>query len=219
MLFSSRSHHPRHAPNGAAHQERINCPDMLALVAFSERATILSSFAGAFDAKFAAAVQQLPAVAGKGSTTNITAGLRAANDLIARMPHGLRRRIWLLSDGGANVEVDGLWQQVARAATQRCNINTIGFGNHGEFDEALLQRIAAATHNGRYCEATTIAALGQAFRRAAGQGRSVRHRGEATVFCIDASASMTSPMEGSTRIEAVRAAMNSLVVWKQSNWS
>ena len=219
MLFSSRAHHPRHAGNGVVDAGRIHCPDMMALVAFSESATTLSPFAGAYDGKFAAAVQQLPAVAGRGGTTNMTAGLRAANDLIARMPRGLRRRVWLLSDGGANVEVDGLWQQVTRAAAQHCNINTIGFGNRGEFDDQLLRRIAGATHNGKYCEATTIAALGQAFRRAAGQGHAVNHRGEATVFCIDTSASMTSPMEGRTRIAAVRNAMNDLIVWKQANWS
>jgi Mg-chelatase subunit ChlD len=192
---------------------------MLALVAFSEGATTLCSFTGAFDAKFAAAVQQLPAVAARGGTTNLTAALRTANDLIMRMPPGLRRRIWLLTDGHANVEVDGLWHQVTRAASQRCNINTVGFGARGEFDEPLLRRIAGATHNGRYCEATSIAALGQAFRRAAGKGCSLNHKGEATVFCIDASASMTTTMEGRTRIEAVRAAMNNLIVWKQANWS
>lgn len=220
MLFYSKPNNSHHTGNGAATRTGgIRCPDMLALVAFSEQATVLSSFVGAFDGKFVTAVQQLPDAASRGGTTNITAGLRAANDMIARMPRGLRRRVWLLSDGGANVEVDGLWQQVHRATTQYCNINTIGFGDPGEFDEQLLKRIAGATHNGRYFEATTVAALGQAFRRAAGHAHPNNHRGETTVFVIDASGSMTSPMEGRTRIDVVRNAMNDLLRWKQANWS
>lgn len=220
MLFFSKPDTRRHnAITPSQHSRGIRCPDMLALVAFSEKATVLSSFVGAFDAGFAGAVQKLPEAARHGGMTNMTAGLRAANDMISRMPRGLRKRIWCLSDGGANAEVEGLWREVNRAVSQWTNINTIGFGNRGEFDEDLLKRIAAATHNGRYFEATTVAALGQAFRRGSGHPRPNGHRGEATVFVIDASASMTDAMEGSTRIEVVRNAMNDLVRWKQANWS
>lgn len=222
MLFYSKRNnsHNHHTGNGVStHSGEIRCPDMLALITFSEGAAVLSPFVGAFDSKFVKAVKELPDAARRGGMTNMTAGLRAANDMISRMPRGLRKRIWCLSDGGANAEVEGLWREVNRAVSQWTNINTIGFGNRGEFDEDLLKRIAAATHNGRYFEATTVTALGQAFRRGSGHPRPNGHRGEATVFVIDASASMTDAMEGSTRIEVVRNAMNDLVRWKQANWS
>jgi Mg-chelatase subunit ChlD len=219
MLFRSHSSSGSPARSNGAATTLTHCPDMLSLVGFSNHASVLSPFVGAFDGRFAKAVQRLPETAAHGSMTNITAGLRVANDLLSRMPTGLRRRIWLLSDGGANEEVNGLWSQVHRAKAQRTNINTIGFGNRGEFDEDLLKRIAATTHNGRYFEATTIAALGHAFQHGKGRSRPVHHRGEATVFVIDCSASMTELMEKRKRIDVVRAAMHDLILWKQATWS
>ncbi|MEZ2145350.1 VWA domain-containing protein [Bradyrhizobium sp. DN5] len=224
MLFFNRSSTAPASSNRAPVAQRrtpqpaIRCADLVALVVFNDHGKVLNGFISAFDGSFAKAVQALPnAVCG--SWTNIADGLSVANDLLGRMPRGLRRRIWLLSDGCANPHNNAIWDEVARARAQWTNINTIGFGNPHEFDRDLLARIADATHNGHYYEATTVAALGQAFRRAASSRKGTNHRGEATVFCIDTSGSMTAAMEGQRRIEAVRDALNSLLVYKQKMWS
>lgn len=203
----------RHDPKPA-----IRCADMVALVVFNDRGKALSGFVSAFDGTFARVIQTLPGAV-SGTSTNLTDGLRVANDLVGRMPGGLRRRIWLLTDGQANNEADAIWREVSRAKQQRTNINTVGFGNPHEFDRDLLVRIAAATHNGRYHEATTVAALGQAFRRGTSSRPGAQHKGEVTVFCIDTSGSMMSAMGNQRRIEAVRDALNGLLIYKQKMWS
>jgi Mg-chelatase subunit ChlD len=195
----------------------IHCADMLALVVFNDNAKSIGGFVSAHDTAFIKAVHALPSAVG-GSTTNITAGLRVANDMLARMPHGLRRRIWLLTDGHAKCEVAGIWKEVHRAKAAYTNINALGIGDPDEFDRDLLMRIAGATHRGRYYEPQTIAALGCAFRD--GAARKVSHKGEATVFVIDASGSMVlGKMGDKTRIEAVREAMVALVNYKRQMWS
>jgi Mg-chelatase subunit ChlD len=222
MLFSLRT--PTSASQSSmsrppVRHEGIRCADMLSLVGFNDNANVLSPFVSAFDANFVKAVMGLPAAV-SGCSTNITAGLRLANDLIGRMPRGLRRRIWLLTDGGANAEIDGIWRQVERARQQYTNINTIGFGDAGQFDKDLLTRVADATHNGKYFEATTINALGATFQHAAGHRPRTNHRGEATAFVIDCSGSMVIfSMGGRKRIEVVRDAMTDLLRYKQAVWS
>jgi Mg-chelatase subunit ChlD len=224
MLFFNRlptntaSPNPTPAAQRKSLQPAIRCADLVALVAFNDQGKVLRRFVSAFDSAFAKAVQALPSAV-DGSWTNITDGLRVANDLLGRMPRGLRRRVWLLSDGCANPANNAIWDEVARARAQWTNINTVGFGNPHEFDRGLLARIAGQTHNGRYYEATTVAALGQAFRCATSSSKGAIHRGEATVFCIDTSGSMSAAMEGQRRIEAVRDALNSLLIYKQKMWS
>ena len=222
MLFSLRTPTPSFQSSKSrppVRHEGIRCADMLSLVGFNDNAKILSPFVSAFDANFVKAVLGLPAAV-SGSSTNLTAGLRVANDLIGRMPKGLRRRIWLLTDGDANAEIDGILRQVERARQQYTNINTIGFGDPGQFNKGLLTAIASATHNGKYFEVTTINALGATFRRAAGHQPRTNHRGEATAFVIDCSGSMViCSMGGRKRIEVVRDAMTDLLHYKQSNWS
>jgi Mg-chelatase subunit ChlD len=228
MLFFNRTQtqaqppQPPLSPKPSRPYREIRCPDMLSLIGFNDDAKMLSPFVSAFDAGFVKAVQGLP-MAVTGSATNMTAGLRLANDLLARMPKGLRRRIWLLSDGGGNHPEDlagGITRQVTRAREQYTNINTIGFGDPGQFNKELLGCIAAATHNGKYFEATTVHALGTTFRRAAGRDRNAAHRGEATVFVIDCSGSMAVyQMGGRQRIEVVRDAMIDLLRYKQAVWS
>ncbi len=222
MLFSLRTPAPASRyphPRPPVRQEGIRCPDMLSLVGFNDNAKVLSPFVSAFDAGFVKAVQGLPSAVG-GCSTNLTAGLRVANDLLGKMPKGLRRRIWLLTDGDANAEIDGITHQVARAGQLRININCIGFGDPGQFNKELLTRIAAATHNGKYFEVTTISALGATFRRAAGHRSHTNHRGEATAFVIDCSGSMViCRMGGRQRIEVVRDAMADLLHYKQAVWS
>jgi Mg-chelatase subunit ChlD len=226
MLFFNRPQtvrptQPSFVPKQARPQG-IQCPDMLSLIGFNDDAQLLSPFVSAFDAKFVNATQGLPAAVGGGST-NITAGLRLANNLLSRMPKGLRRRIWLLSDGGGNHPEDlrgGITSEVERARQQFTNVNCIGFGDPGQFNKELLTRISNATHNGKYFEATTISALGATLRRAAGPRQHVNHRGEATAFVIDCSGSMVLFKMGERRrIDVVRDAMVDLIRYKQAMWS
>lgn len=218
-----------HTPQGAKfrqnpHQHstakpgQIACPDMLALVLFDHEARLVQPFAGAFDADLARAVSTLPGKL-RGGSTNIAAGLALANDLLARQPAGLLRRIWLLSDGFPYPTEQPIDAEVARARAARTNINTVGIGDPGGYDRALLERIAAGTHNGRFAEADTIARLDALMARAAGPRPLGSHRGEATVFVIDASSSMTEPMGQARRIDAVATAMLGLLRFKQARWS
>lgn len=196
----------------------ILCPDMMALVAFDHQARVVSPFAGTFDPAFAAATQTLPSLVERGQT-NMAAGLALANRLLAAQPAGLLRRIWLLTDGHPNPPDQPIWEEVEKARQQRTNINTVGFGNPEAYDAALLGRIAAATHNGRFAAAGDLAGLNAAFRGPSGPRRPGSHRGEATVFVIDVSGSMANPMGQQRAIDVVASAMIELIRYKQRRWS
>ncbi len=197
---------------------QIACPDILSLVVFDHHVRLVQPFVGAFDAAFAKAVTALPGQV-RGGMTDMTAGLALANDILARQPRGLLRRIWLLSDGNATPADQQIGEQVNRARAAHTNINTIGIGNPGGYDRALLERISAGTHNGRFAEADTVAKLDTLFAGAAGPRPVGSHRGEATVFLIDVSGSMTEAMGNARRIDAVAAAMLGLLRFKQARWS
>ena len=85
--------------------------------------------------------------------TNIGAGLKAANNALLSTPNNKGKIIFLLSDGltneGMSVQeiLNGPVQQAADAGI--C-IYTIGFGDKGSLDEALLQEIANRTSCGEY---------------------------------------------------------------------
>ena len=209
---------PRLTHTPASLAQAIRCPDILALVAFDHAAHCVTPFVGAFDSAFAEAVQKLPALVRDGCT-DMAAGLMLANDLLASQPRGLLRRIWLLTDGYPNPADQPLWPQVERARRQYTNINTVGFGVPGKYDRELLERIAKATHNGRFSEAQTLNRLTAIFRDPARPRKPGSHRGEATVFVIDISGSMTSPMGAQRAIDVVVTAMIELIKYKQGMWS
>lgn len=199
----------------------IRSADMLALVIFGARARTVTSFAGAYDAGLVAAIQNLPATVGsEGATTNLAAGIRLANGLLANAPQGLLRRAWVLSDGVDTDETEKLFDEVARSRALRINVNTIGFGDPSEFNESRLRDVAKGTHNGRYIPVATAKGLGAAFlSKDRGPAKPAAHRGEATVFVIDTSGSMASAMEGSTKIAIVRDTLAQLIRYKQRMWS
>ena len=211
-------------PRPTTRSGKIYCPDRLALVVFDQEARLAAPFMGAFDPRLVDAVQGLPGLV-RDSITDIAAGLSMANDLLADQHPGLLRRIWLLSDGYPNPENQPIDRMVSRAIAQRTNINTIGIGLPGGYDRALLERIAARTHNGRFAEAQTAADLNRIFGGAARPRKPGSHRGEATVFVVDVSGSMRTPMGppqrmGATqRIDAVSEAMSGLLRYKQARWS
>ena len=218
IMTDTNARPARTASRNSDHPGKLYCPDRLALIAFDDRARLVAPFMDAFDARFASAVQDLPGQV-RGSITNIAAALSMANDLIADQHPGLLRRIWLLSDGHPNPRNQPIAQEVGRAISQRTNLNTIGIGQPGDFDRALLERIAGRTHNGRFAEAQTVTELNRAFKGAEQRRQPGSHRGEATVFVVDVSGSMLSPMGSDRRIDAVRDAMLGLLRYKQARWA
>lgn len=160
-----------------------------------------------------------------GGGTNITAGLRQSLALLRFTPPGVQRRIWLLSDGEANVETGApLWAVVEEARRAYVNINTIGFGD--KFDEATLHKISSATHSGKFVSVRTLReltnAFGVVFHSANGHNdhrRYHRHRAETTILAIDLSASMQESMEGRPKVSVVEEAVLELIKFKQRVFS
>lgn len=218
QTFSDPARRMRPVGTRASRPSQIRCPDLNMLITYNDTAIAQCRLVGAYDHAFVKAVLSLNELVG-GCSTNITSGLRMANDHLGQTPRGLLRRIWLLTDGQANVETEGVVAEVQRAVRQFTNINTVGFGNSGEFNKQQLTWIANSTHNGRYYEATTVAAIGGVFRHTAKHRRNLDHRGEATAFVIDTSPSMREPMGGRQRIEVLAEAMMVLLTYKQNVWS
>ena len=160
----------------------------------------------------------------------MTDGLRAAIEIYRRVPKGILRRIWLLTDGyptnanGYHIkDTSELMQMVECARANFININTIGFGD--QYDEALLRKIAAATHNGKFVPVNSLreltnALVGYGDNGNNNNGMRKRHRrSETTVLAIDLSGSMKGPMEGKTKVQVVEEAILHLLKYKQMQFS
>lgn len=157
-----------------------------------------------------------------GSGTNIADGLRKGIQMLCKTPPGILRRLWLLTDGEANRETDQIMPMVNKAFKNRININTIGFGNDGEYDKNLLCQISSATHNGKFIAVNSLRELTNALIRSAGNGnglKNTRHRSETTMLVLDFSPSMTCSMEGKRRIDIVEEAVFRLLAYKQKCFS
>jgi Mg-chelatase subunit ChlD len=208
--FHTRRNSPR--PKGGE--------DLIGLVGFHDQGFVMAKPTSAFSPWLQ---ERTSGLHGKiaGSGTNLAAGLRVALHLVVRAPQGMHRRIWLLSDGYPNREVEGIAPAVAEAVSAWTNINTIGFGD--SFDEGLLREIAAGTHHGKFVSVQSLRQLTDAIVIAEGgtaRSRNPRHRPEMTVFAIDLSGSMTAHMEGhKTRIAVVEEALLHLLKYKQACFS
>ncbi len=210
---------PRPPTKPTGPSRKIRCADMLSFVVFAERTKTLAPFSSAYDAQVVSAVENIPeAINDIGGSTNLTAGLRAAIDLLTTMPRGLLRRIWLLTDGEDNIDSDRLFDEVERARAFHINVNTIGFGDPANFNESRLREIARRTHNGRYLPVATAQMLGHVLRSKPTRPTAVHH-GEATVYVIDGSGSMLDLMGSKRKIEVVRDTLRELLVYKQKMFS
>jgi Mg-chelatase subunit ChlD len=156
-----------------------------------------------------------------GTSTNIAAGLRLTTSMLSRAPAGAIRRAWFLTDGHPNRDVEAIMPAVHQAREAFININTIGFGDPGGYDEVLLRRIARATHNGRFVPVNSLRQLTDALIAYAEGKRPQhhRHRCEYTVLAIDCSGSMVLPMEGKRRIDIVEEAVTRLLAHKRLNFA
>lgn len=190
-------------------------PDRIGLVIFHDTAFRIAEPSEPHDARLQERIVSLPSLVA-GGYTNLTDGLRVAAQMASRAPAGWLRRIWLLTDGAPNRELEGVWSAVNEARSLKININTIGFGDPGAplYDPDLLNRIAAATHNGRFVPVDSLRALSAALVGEARPGRR-HHRPEVTVMAIDCSLSMQDPMEGKRRIDVVVEALTHLLRYKQ----
>lgn len=110
--------------------------------------------------------------------TDMGAGLQVANRALTSAPADMQKIIILLSDGLTNEGLSnegilsGPVQQAAEAGT--C-IYTVGFGEHGDLDEALLRRISADSGCGEYHYASAPSALANVYVR-------LRHQSLGTIL-------------------------------------
>jgi len=202
---------------------RIYAPDRIGLVGFNDDGFIIALPAFAHQSWLQERSQRLHQhVTG---VTNMTDGLRKAIGMYQRVPKGVLRRIWLLSDGYPNKETADLMPMVEQARANWININTIGFGNH--YDEPLLRNIAQATHNGKFVPVNSLRELTHTLVGYGGNGNhggtarhnGHHHRSETTVLVIDLSGSMNDPMEGVTKVKVVEEAILHLLNYKQVQFS
>lgn len=197
----------------------ITGSDQIAFVGFHDRAFVVSALAKPGEPKLQQRALQLHAKV-SGSGTNIADGLRKSIALLKNSPRGVLKRIWLLSDGEPNIEVNSIFPVLADARRNYINVNTIGFGD--SFDENLLRRMAKETHNGRFFSVRnlrqlTAVLLADAKKNPVATRR--RHRAENTVLTIDCSPSMNSGMENTTKIRVVEEAVLQLLLYKQRLFS
>jgi len=150
----------------------------------------------------------------RGSSTNLTDGLRKSIAMLQRRAPGMALSIFALTDGLANAETDKLYEVVADAKQQGIKIYSIGFGP--DADVVFLRRIAEAT-GGWFNSPQSLRDLSAALV-ATGQETVRRSRGHtsAMVLAIDCSGSMVGQCEGgSTKIQAVERSIVDLINWYQ----
>jgi len=221
------NHHPQsRSQQSSFHPSRSFSPapllgqDTLGFVLFHDRAFVVARPAPVYAPWLAARAAQLHIKVG-GERTNLTAGIQQSTALLRWAPPGVQRRMWVLSDGEANVETDGLMRAVEEARQAYININCVGFGD--KFDEPTLRKIAAATYAGKFVPVKTLRELTNAFTvvfhsngngNGNGHHRYHPHRAETTILCIDASLSMTGGMEGKRKIDVVEEAVQELIRFK-----
>ncbi len=190
-------------------------PDRIGLVGFHEHGFVIARPAEPFAPWLVERSQTLRQRLG--GRTNIADGLRQALHLLETTPPGIYRKIWLLSDGEPNVEVESLGPLVAACHQSRVNLNTIGFGD--AYDELLLRRLAGATHRGKFVPVQGLRELTRALAETDLPARSGPRRSETAVLVIDCSGSMAEPMEGRSKIAVVEEAILHLIHYKQRLFS
>lgn len=200
------------------HQGRAYGADRIGLVGYHDEAFVIARPVDVFASWLSERVDRLPQLVR--GCTNIAAGVRLANSMLARSPRGVLRRMWLLTDG---YDTHGGWgaiqSTVAESRSLRINICAIGFGE--SYDRRLLEQIAAGTHNGQFVDVRDLRTLTDVLTAG---GRQVRrterlHRAETAILVIDLSGSMSGAMGASTKIGVVQEAVRRLVVYKQRLFS
>jgi Mg-chelatase subunit ChlD len=197
------------------HPYRVYDSDRIALVGFNDRGFVISPPRTPHEPELQQRVASLHKKV-SGQFTNMSDGLRKALSIIERVPRGVLRKCWLLSDGYPNPRSNEVLDVARQAYHLHCNVMTIGFGDPSEYDEDLLRNISAATHNGKYVSVQSLTELTNALVSTdTGTHRRRRHRAETSVLVIDLSGSMTQPMGNTTKIAVVEEAVLKLLYFKQ----
>lgn len=199
---------------------KVYAPDRVGLVGFHDRGFVIAKPTEAHAGWLQERTGQLHTKV-SGSWTNLTDGLRLSVQLAKKSPEGVLRRIWLLTDGWPNRDVSEIWHVVEEAKRARININTIGFGNQGQYDENLLRQIASRTHRGAFIPVESLRQLSNALVRGGNTGlpNTHQHQSETTILAIDLSGSMMLPMGRKKRVEVVEEAVLHLLHYKQRCFS
>src|SRR5690349_2496044 len=100
--------------NHRQHRQMIFAPDRIGLVGFHDRAFVIARPTEAHASWLQQRSQEIHTKIG-GQWTNITDGLRQGIELFADTPRGVFRRMWLLTDGYANVGAQSLMPVVRQA--------------------------------------------------------------------------------------------------------
>jgi len=154
------------------------------------------------------------AAMGAGGGTNIGAGLAVANDELTNAPSDVERIVILLSDGQTNEGLSPdeiLRGPVQDAVNADTCIYTVGFGDPGDLDEDLLQRIAQATECGQYYYAPDAFQLKNVYVR-------LRHQSTGTIakeFSGQVAQGETTPPERIT-VPANQGELHATVQWPGS---
>jgi Mg-chelatase subunit ChlD len=203
--------HHRFAP--PAYRKKFGT-DYVGLVGFNDSAFVIARPAEVY----AAWLQQRAMTLHErvGGHTNIADGLRKANEMLTYAPPGALKRIYLLTDGIPDREVGQIMPMVEQARRAYTNINTIGVGDPEQFDRALLERVAAATHNGRFVSVQSLRELTDALIAGGNGTTNMRsHRSETAVIVCDCSGSMAHLMDGKSKIAVVEESLLRLLAYKQ----
>lgn len=208
------------APAAKARTPRILGPDVVGIVGFNDYGFVIAPLTNLHAPSWPERIGSMERLV-RGMRTNIADGLMVAIRLLKSTPMGMLRRLWLLSDGRPNPdgpqERDRIMALARQARDHWININTIGFGETGNFDAALLKRIAARTHNGHYISVNTPKRLAAVLKHTTSQHliKPSRHA-EATVYVIDCSGSMVlEPMGNRKKITVVADTLRQLMYHKQ----
>lgn len=208
---SKPTHH--HRPHSGGGNRKGT--DLIGVIGFHDKAFPISLPAEPWGNKLGQRVRTLPNRIG--GATDIAGALRLALDMSRKCPKGSRRRIWLLSDGDANINVQDAIPAARAIAKARINLNVVAFGEAA--NSQFLKTLAAQTHNGKFVSVHSLQQMSAALKRDSIVKRKSQHRQEVAILCVDCSYSMTSgDMGGMTRIEAVRDAIQALCSYKAQVW-
>lgn len=219
---AARHHHMPHRTQTTVVPHKPGHPrmgtDLIAVIGFNDKAFPISLPAEPWGDKLTTRVATLPTRMGGGGT-NIASALRLALEMSRRCPKGTRRRVFLLSDGEHNTATHDTEPAAQAIANAFINLNVLAFGEAA--NSTLLRTLAAKTHHGKFIPVASLHEMALALKQGSGTAHTKRqHRQEVAIICVDLSPSMgTCDMGGQTRIEAVRDAIQALLIYKASVWS
>jgi VWFA-related protein len=155
-VSGSMAGEPMNQARAAIHQfiDALDPQDQVAVMSFASRVQLLQDFTADRGALGVAVDRLVPL-----GETALYDGVIQATELMATAPQG-RKLIVLLSDGTATIGTNNRARSIQ--ATQDSNVGVVAFGLGTGIDRRYLGELTAAS-GGRFLEASTPAALKQAY--------------------------------------------------------